>query len=165
MITSEELRQLLDYCEATGEFRRKVPTYRRNNVGEIAGSVGKNGYVYIRVNGRKYLAHRLAYLYVFGKFPNGLLDHRNRNPADNRIANIRDASLAENSANAKIRRDNSSGARGVTRTADGKRWRARGHVDNKEIHLGIFSRFDDAVQAYRSFAEKTFGEFFNLARG
>lgn len=78
-ITAERLRELLEYDEDTGVFKRKARTSNRISIGDIAGSSDAKGYVCIRVGGKTYKAHRLAWLYVYGEWPTGEIDHINHN--------------------------------------------------------------------------------------
>src|SRR5215510_1403832 len=94
-IEHAELKKLLSYDEKTGLFRWRVP-----RKGSERGRVGSYnlGYIDIRLLGRKYWAHRLAWFYVYGRWPS-LLDHINRVKSDNRISNLREVSQKENCNN------------------------------------------------------------------
>lgn len=144
-LTAERLRELLSYDPLTGEFVRLAG---RNGVGRQAGSVGGPGYVYISVDDKKYLAHRLAWLHTHGRWPDGQIDHINTVRTDNRLCNLREASPALNNENRrKVRRDNlSSGKTGVSRQRD--EWRARIWVRGKPMFLGQFPSIEEASSAY-----------------
>lgn len=108
-----------------------------------------------------YQAHRLAWLYVYGRFPNGQLDHKNGNKLDNRIINLRKATDTQNHANSKARRSRSNlkGAHWFKR--DGK-WQAKmTGRNNKTIYLGTFDTAKAAHAAYCRAARKLYGVFFN----
>lgn len=97
MITQVELHQQLNYCVFKGSFTWKVSNSPRVKIGSVAGSIkGITGYRLIRINGVLYRANRLAWLYVFGTKPNGVIDHINFNRDDNSILNLRDISIQEN---------------------------------------------------------------------
>ena len=100
-LTAERLREALSYNPETGLFTRRIRC-GRIAPGEIAGTIALNGYITISLDGRRYYAHRLAWLYVHGEWPQKLY-HTNRDRADNRIANLRESTHAHNSANAKNR--------------------------------------------------------------
>lgn len=77
MVTQEELKKQLQYSKHTGLFTRLTSPNGKNKVGEIAGTIDKNGYVKISIKSKAYKAHRLAWLYEFGNFPTKHLDHIN----------------------------------------------------------------------------------------
>jgi hypothetical protein len=98
MLTAEQSREQLDYNPETGEFRWKVP---RNGVivGAKAGTDCHDGYISIRIFGKRYMAHRLAWLHHYGEWPIGGLDHINGQRWDNRIVNLRLATPKQSAAN------------------------------------------------------------------
>jgi hypothetical protein len=158
MITAEELRELLDYDPEAGVFTWRVS--RGGCVaGSKAGSPDRDGYIRVSLNKRFYGAHRLAWLYVHGEWPSHEIDHINCDSADNRIANLRPATRSQNKANTGPYRTNTSGVKGVHWHVRAARWVARVQVNGREKHLGCFTNIEDAAAAYRSAAEKHFGEF------
>lgn len=114
MIGAPELRELLDYDPASGVFRWRHTTRGYVQKGRVAGCYTKNWYVNICVRGRNYGAHRLAWLYVHGEWPPKFIDHVNGDLSDNRIANLRPATRAQNGANRKLESNSSSGLKGVS---------------------------------------------------
>lgn len=100
MLTQDRLKELLHYDEDTGMFTWIVSTARCVKVGDIAGSKNGKGYLHIMVDKRIYLAHRLAFLYVHGRFPE-FTDHINWIRDDNRISNLREVTQQENNQNKK----------------------------------------------------------------
>lgn len=152
------LREILSYDATTGNFTWKILTKNRKcTPGRPAGYSNHNGYWQITINSKHYKAHRLAWLYVFGKWPDGYLDHINNNGMDNRISNLRIAAPKQNAANSRRRRTNSSGFKGVSRHK--KLWRAVICADGKSYLLGLFRSPEEAHVAYCSAAQKLFGEF------
>lgn len=151
-LSIDYVRDILDYLPATGEFRWRVSKGRRVRAGAVAGSID-DGYVVIRIDGKKYRAHRLAWLLTYGEWPSGLIDHRNQLPADNRISNLRVATESENQANSSAR-TNKTGLKGVRRDKHGS-WRAK--LCGKE--LGSYRSPEDAHNAYMKAAVERFGEF------
>ena len=148
-LTAARLRELLHYDAETGVFKRSVRTSRSVHVGDIAGCKHHSGYIYIRVDSRKYAAHRLAWLYVCGAWPAGDIDHIDGNSMNNRIANLRDVSKATNLQNQRLAsRNNASGFLGVSRK--GLRWRARIWVNGE---LRIIGAFDDPAEAHAAYVE------------
>ena len=162
MINQSRLKELFDYSPTTGFLTRKVKM-GPGAVGSIAGTVIRRRYRQVMVDGKCYLGHRLAWLYVHGEFPSGEVDHVNGNRDDNRIENLRVVDRQGNSRNMKIRSDNSSGAVGVAWNKARGMWRARIGVNNQDIILGYFDDLDEAITA-RSEASKKYGFHENHGR-
>lgn len=112
-LTQEHLKQHYNYNPLTGEFRRLIANSNNSCVGELAGYMD-NGYCKISLDGKQYKAHRLAFLYMTGRFPK-YIDHIDRNRSNNRWDNLREATHSENMRNASIRVDNKTGVKGVSR--------------------------------------------------
>jgi hypothetical protein len=158
ILTQKRLKELLSYNSDTGNFTyaKRRP---RIQVGAIAGHTHKgHGYVQIKLDDKLYLAHRLAWLYEYGAFPVAQLDHINRNRTDNRLANLRCATNAENCQNRQVQTNSTSGHAGVTWSKIWLKWHARISVNNKRIHLGWFKNKDDAIAA-RDNAKLTLHKF------
>ncbi len=157
-VTSERLRELLSYNPDTGMFVWLV-NRRCVRAGSVAGAVNSHGYIAIMVDGMLYTAHRLAFLWMHGVFPDRELDHINRDRADNRHANLRLATSAQNKANTGIRRDNSSGFRGVSYCKVRKKYLAQIAHNGKKKNLGRYSTLSEAVNAYESASTRLHGDF------
>jgi hypothetical protein len=157
-ITQAELRDILTYDRSTGEFcwNHSGPTH---SAGQVAGKIYANGYRYIAVQGIYYPASLLAWIYVVGMDPGGLIDHKNQNKEDDRFCNLRPASHSENHANRGVPRHNSSGFKGVFWDSRRNKWQARLTLDGKQVFLGRYERIEDAVEAYKRGAQKVWGEF------
>lgn len=158
---SKLLRDCLSYDVETGVFRWKaVPPGRigKLRVGAVAGNL-THGYREIGFLGKRYLAHHLAWFFVYGKWPKQKLDHRNGIKDDNRIGNLRLATKQQNAANSKVRSDNTSGFKGVTLNKRVGRWVAQICVMGENIYLGYFDDSQDAARAYDVAARKHFGRF------
>ena len=146
-LTAQRLRELLDYDPLAGVFTRKMRNANCVRVGQVAGYTRPNGYVCIRVDGKSYLAHRLAWMYSNGEWPAGVVDHIDGNTSNNRIANLRDVPHASNMQNQRAAQAHSiSGILGVSRVVSG--WKARITVGGKKVNLGIFHTHDLAAAAY-----------------
>ncbi|ASK88496.1 HNH endonuclease signature motif containing protein [Sphingorhabdus sp. SMR4y] len=116
----------------------------------------KSGYRHGRVNRKKVYAHRAAWEIFHGSPPENQIDHINGVRNDNRIANLRDVTCSQNLQNAKLRTSNSSGCTGVSFNGQLQKWETYIIVDSKQIRLGMFADFDDAVAA-RKKAERVHG--------
>ena len=146
-LTAERLRELLDYDQETGVFTRKVKLCNRVKVGDVAGYLNRKGYIHIRVDGRSHKAHRLAWLYVHGVWPQSGIDHINGIKDDNRIINLREATHSDNQQNLrKPHADNKIGLLGVSRS-QGK-FKAQINVDGKVRTIGRFHTPEAAHAAY-----------------
>lgn len=161
-LTQERLKSLLEYSSETGEFRWVNSNQPALN-GCVAGHISKSiGYRFIGVDGYLYLAHRLAWLYVYGVFPSQNIDHIDRNKDNNSMANLRLATQAENALNSKNRSTNKSGYRGVSWCGRTSKWRATVTTNGKQKSLGRFKEMKEAVSAYNEFAKQHHGEFANV---
>lgn len=156
--THNEVLEALEYDPESGVFRWKTRPSNRVSVGDIAGRVMWHGYRLVSINGAVVLAHRLAWFYVHGEWPAGQIDHINAVRGDNRISNLRVASIAENNRNCR-RRQSRSGLKGVTWHAKTKKWVAQIKKDYRTHYLGLFPRKEDAHAAYRAAAKRLHGEF------
>lgn len=112
MINSNELRALLTYDKDTGVFRRNTSSGGQE-IGSIAGTISKYGYIRIRIKNKAYFAHRLAWLYEYGVWPENEIDHINGEKSDNRLINLREASRSGNNHNKNIK-NSASGVKGVS---------------------------------------------------
>lgn len=159
-ITQGLLKKLLNYDPKTGIFIWKEihSKSRHVSVGDEAGSIRSDKYSAIKLFGKAYLAHRLAWLYMTGEWPINDIDHINLVRNDNRIANLRLATKAENMRNRPIYKNNTSGAKGVV-FVNGTRWRVRVSYNGKKIHLGYFTSLKLAKEAYQKFSIKNHGDF------
>ena len=157
MITQEELKEVLEYDPATGEFRWRVSRGPTAKAGNRAGSLHHTGYRMLRVYGHRYLEHRLAWLYMTGNFPAKQVDHRNLIRDDNSWDNLREASQGQNKANGHKYQNNTSGYKGAYKC--GKRWRSGIKLDNKQINLGTFDSAKEAHLAYCKAATEMRREF------
>lgn len=149
-IDQENLKRLFSYNQESGLFVRKVQLQGSNyKVGTIAGSVDK-GYVVLRIGKKqKYFAHRLAFLYMTGRYPDNI-DHINHNKEDNRWCNLREVGHEDNMKNKKRYSSNKSGVAGVSWAKNVCKWRACISVDKKQINLGWFEEFSEAVNARKN---------------
>jgi hypothetical protein len=141
MITKDNVNDLLRY-DGGGLFWKDG----RTGTGK-AGVLSDNGYLYVSYKGLKYPSHRLVWLIHNGEFPEQVIDHISQNKKDNRIENLRDVSLADNSKNASRSAANKSGVTGVSWDAPRNRWRAQINIDGRKTNLGSFVNKIDAIKA------------------
>jgi hypothetical protein len=153
ILTQPRLKELFSYDEKTGFFKRHIQIGPKK---DVAGHVATKGHRQIMVDGKLYMAHRLAWLYVYGEHPIDLVDHINRNPDDNRICNLRLATSSQNQQNTKTRKDNLCGQKGVSFLTKEARWRARISKNGKTIHLGRFKSFEAAINARKMAEDEIF---------
>lgn len=148
-LTREQLMALLHYDPETGLITNKTTRCGRALKGAVAGGDTGKGYIAIRIDGRNYLAHQLAWLFTYGEWPTKWLDHRNRVRNDNRIANLREVTPLENRLNSNLmagaKRGNKSGTAGVW--APGSKWAASIGIDYQNVYLGTFPTYEEAVAA------------------
>lgn len=159
-LTAERLREVLSYDPSTGVFRWR---FARGNAaaGDVAGSPETKGYIRIAVDGRRYKAQVLAWLYVTGTMPAKQVDHHDGDHANNCWLNLREATNAQNCANQRRPRSNKTGFKGVS-LAPGGRFVAGIKVDYRRITIGTFDTAEQAASAYDAAALKHFGQFARL---
>ena len=162
-LTQDRLKELLRYCPRTGNFTRLVTRSGNAKAGSLAGALAVRGGIVIRIDGKDYHAHRLAYLYMTGAFPAaGMeIDHIDRDATDNRWCNLRLATSSQNNHNTGVRKNNTHGYKGVSRV--GNRWTARIRLNWKKYYLGCFATPEEAHAAYVKAAKEMHGEFARTA--
>lgn len=149
ILTAERLREVVHYEPSTGKFIRKVRLAQRHQVGDDACHPMSNGYLRVGIDSERYLAHRLAWLYVYGEWPDGEIDHINGNRADNRIANLRVGTHAQNMQNRRNAQAGSShGVMGVYFHKQNRKWVAAVTVMKKTHYAGFYDTPEEAHQAY-----------------
>jgi hypothetical protein len=163
-LTAEYVRSILEYNPGTGELRWKWredvgSRWNTRYAGKAAGSVRSDGYLKITINDRRYLAHRLAWLYVHGEWPPDQIDHIDCDPGNNRIANLRLATRQENSRNVGRRANNTTGVPGVYWHKGRSKFMARIKVDYQTIYLGLFDTLAEATAARHAAEITHFGDF------
>ena len=159
-ITAEKLREVLRYDHATGEFWWLVRPSTRVDMSKPAGTVLKdNGYRRIVIFQKRYRAHRLVWLYVYGKWPADQVDHINGDRLDNRLINLREATNTENSHNVGLKINNTSGYKGVCWHTATNKWVARIKINGKRKYLGLFTHAEEAHAAYCEAADIYHKEF------
>jgi len=156
-LTQEYLQKIFDYRD--GHLYYKTIKNINFGIGTKAGGVDK-GYYYIKVDRVKYSAHRLIFLYHHGYLPE-FIDHIDNDRLNNRIKNLRAATKSQNNQNAKIRKDNTSGIKGVSWHKRVKKWVALCQTNGKQKHLGSFDTIEEAEKVIKEYREKQHKEFTN----
>lgn len=162
-LTQEYLKSILRYEPETGKWFWRI-SKGSVTAGLLAGSIqGKGDYRYINImiNGKSYLAHRLAHLYINSEWPENHIDHEDLDGLNNKWKNIRKATRSQNLGNQKTHTNNTSGFKGVSWDKKANKWSARIQVNGKSKFLGYFAKedIDKASNAYEKAAEELFREF------
>ena len=148
-LTQEELMAIVSYSEDTGLFTWRGNRGRYYRGGRVAGHKDSKGYICIGILGISYRAHRLAWLYVYGCWPEKQIDHINGERADNRISNLRDVGCELNSQNKlSAMKTSKSGLLGVYFDKSHKKWRAEIIANSRRHRLGRFDTAEEAHAAY-----------------
>jgi len=145
-LTLERVKQLVSFNAETGAFTWNQPVSRKVRPGDKAGSKDAYGYWVLSLDGKKYKAHHIAWLYVHGSMPHEEVDHINGVRDDNRISNLRACSRSQNMQNKSAYRNNKAGLVGVS--PKGSRWAANINVSGKRVHLGTFPTPEEAHAEY-----------------
>jgi hypothetical protein len=149
------LKELIHYEPDTGVFTWRVDRAYAVKAGDKAGYVDGNGYVLITVDNVMYRANRLAWLYMTGEWPEGVVDHKNRIRTDNCWNNLRDVPHGVNCQNRSVSTINKSGKNGVYWNKSSEKWHAQITLGKKKHHLGFFDQLEHAIDA-REVAEKMY---------
>ena len=144
-LTANQARELLTYDPDTGSFFWAATRNNRTRKGQEAGSLSDEGYVCVKVGGRSYKAHRLAWLMSYGEWPAEQIDHIDHCRSNNRLENLRQVTHVDNHRNKSLRVVNTSGVTGVHWSKG--YWIARIGVFGKRVHLGQFRSLDAAAAA------------------
>lgn len=160
MIALERLKELLFYDPRIGKWFWLKNGCRKIFPGMLAGGYNKDGYWRIKIDGKGYLAHRLAWFYMTGKWPTAEIDHIDLVKDNNVWTNLREATSRQNSYNRQITRRNSIGAKGVRLVKKTGRYTARIGVNMKQKSLGTFDTIEEASEAYENAARKYFGVYY-----
>jgi HNH endonuclease len=153
LFNQKDVRELLDYNQETGIFMWKK-SRRGIQVGKPLGTDNGFGYLRITVLGKSVYAHRLAWFYVHGNWPDQI-DHINGNKSDNRIKNLRDVNVQQNAQNKiKAQKNSESQTLGVSWHKKAKKWQAHICVYKQRKYLGLFVNIEEAHKAYLKEKEK-----------
>jgi hypothetical protein len=156
LLAQKRLKELLHYDPDTGLFTR-VKQVGRFNSGEVVGYSNGRGWLRVKIDGKHYKLHRLAFLYMEGEFPPEEVDHKNRIRDDNRWCNLRHATRGKNNVNRLTKGNSDTGYRGVI--PSGRGYKAKIQCGG-DIRYSI--TYDNPIDAYRQYcewAQELFGDF------
>lgn len=159
-LNQERLKNLLDYNPDSGIFTWRIGRSGTKGTGSVAGNKD-NGYIHIVIDGKKYRAHRLAWMFVYGKIPESDIDHINGVKDNNRIKNLREATKSENHHNSKLAKNNISGVKGVCWNKARSKWQAQIKINRKSKYLGLFEDINEADIAVKEARLKFHKQFAN----
>lgn len=149
VLTQARLKELLRYDSETGLFVRLTSQGGKTRGVLTAGKADARGRRSFKLDRREYFAHRLAWLYVHGRWPEAGIDHKDGDPGNNRLSNLREATNSENQQNQRRAQSCSrSGFLGVYRPAPKRKWAAQITVNGKMLYLGCYSEPEAAHAAY-----------------
>lgn len=155
------LSNLLSYDPETGVISWKV-NRGRVKAGDAAGYHHKgDNYLYVKIRPHRYPAHRLAWFLHYGRWPENVIDHINGNGLDNRLCNLREATISENMFNSRTPKSNTSGRKGVCYDKLNKKWMAYVGFEGRFINLGRYRTLEEADAAARAGREKFHKDFHN----
>lgn len=165
-ITAKRVREMIIYDPNTGRFTWKISRHGpRSKIGDEAGSVHRStsGYRTLCLDGVVYHANRIAWLYMTGEWPSGVVDHKDLDRANNRWSNLRDADWSQSRINTPVGKNNTSGLKGVSKRKDRDKWYASISFQGKQFCLGYFETAQEAHAAYMTRAQELYGEFARAA--
>jgi hypothetical protein len=148
--SQERLQEMFSYDPEVGLFVRRVRTSKSTHIGDIAGATTKNGYISISIGKVFYLAHRLAWKYVYGADPALFIDHMDGDRANNRITNLREVTKSENSRNMRkaLCSNKSTGLIGAYLHKGASKFHSQIKVNDEVVYLGQFDSAQEAHEAY-----------------
>lgn len=163
-LPANEVRDLLDYDPISGVFTWKMRSdgparWNAEWVGRQAGSVNHDGYISIGIRNRRYQAHRLAWAWMIGTWPDRDIDHVDGNRSNNQWQNLRKATKSQNSQNTKIPKTNTTGVKGVCYDKNTGKWQSQIRCNGKRMYLGQFASISQAQAAYEMAARRLHGEY------
>ena len=158
-LTKRRLLEVMRYDTFTGNFHW-LKSFGNRKAGDVAGRLSENGYLLVSVDCRIYRVHRLVWLYQYGKFPEQYVDHIDGDKLNNRLCNLREATLAENQKNQGIPKHNTSGFKGVYWNSKDKKWIAKSQLRGKMHYLGGYATPEEASEVYQEFCRNRHGEFY-----
>lgn len=151
-IDQKRLKELITYDPLTGDIVRVVPGK------PVSHRLNSHGYPVIQLDGKKYLQHRMAFLYMEGNLPSSV-DHINGIKSDNSWVNLRAATSQQNNMNRRRGLENTSGVKGVYFHKARGKWAAQLKLNGEGMYLGIFKTREEAASVIRAARLKYHGEY------
>jgi len=155
----ETIREAFSYDAETGILRWAERRNHRTRRGAAVGSRTPKGHLRVVIDGQPILVHRVIWAHVYGTWPENQIDHINGNPSDNRLSNLRPATNRQNQCNAKTRVDNTTGRVGVYWAANVGKWRPMIRLNGKNVCLGLYETFPEAVAVREQAEREHYGEY------
>jgi hypothetical protein len=147
VLVQYNLKEMLSYDPNTGNIFWKInPNLGYTKAGDIAGTIDNKGYIVISVGYKRYKAHRLAWYLYYDEWPKNQIDHIDRNKQNNCINNLRDVTQEINQSNSHVRKDSTSGYRGISWNKIRKKWQVRIQINGKRKELGFFDDINKAIE-------------------
>ena len=159
MLTQDYLKSIFEYNSETGIFTRKI-SKGNCKAGSIANSKNHKNYIVIKINNKNYLGHRLAWLYIHGYMPI-LIDHINCNPSDNRLCNLREATLNQNQHNRKVNKNSKSQHKNIFFNKKRNKFQVIIQVNGVQKMIGRYESLDEAIIAAQNARIEYHGDFYN----
>ena len=163
-LSPEFIREIFSYEKDTGILRWKTCFTKRIQIGKAVGWIDEQGRIKIRIFGKDYMAHRLIWVWMTGKWPEYEIDHRDEVKSNNRWKNLREATPSQNHRNRGPQKNNTSGYKGVTYVAHRKRYIAGVKLNGYRHNLGSFMTAEEAYFAYCKAAARLHGKEFMKTR-
>lgn len=154
------LKGLFTVDYESGTLIRRVSTYRAQKEA-VAGYKANNGYLAVSVVGVRALVHRVIWAIHYDAWPEGDIDHIDNDKTNNRIPNLRMATKSQNSMNTRIRKDSTTGIKGVCYNSANSNYRVRLIKDNTPVEVGSFLTIQAAAEAVKLARKKIHGDFCN----
>lgn len=154
------LHELITYNPYNGEVRWKVKKSGNTKAGDIVGRLKADGYRGITIDRKEYYLHRIIWMFVYGHFPEAVIDHINGIKNDNRLSNLREATFSQNNQNRGMLSNNTSGFQGICWIESSQKWRASVGVSGRPKYLGLYLTKEAAFEAYLDAIKKIKDSFY-----
>lgn len=157
-MTQDDVKRLFEYRDGV-LYWKEPPATHAHKLGRSAGTYSRaHNRIKIQYNGRIYGAHQLIFLMFYGYMPK-IIDHIDRDPMNNRIENLREATFSGNAQNARVRKDNSSGVKNVCWHKRANKWSVSVAKNSKIRHFGYYDDLELAELVALEARDKLHGKF------